>query len=73
MCGYGTSKFLPMSAFKWIELKGLDFNKYTSISSKGWVVEFDLEYPKELQELHSDCPLAPDKIEIQEKFFLSSS
>ena len=73
MCGYGTSKFLPMSAFKWIELKELDFNKYTSISSKGWVVEFDLEYPKELQELHNDCPLAPDKIEIQEKFFLSSS
>ena len=73
MCGYGTSKFLPMSAFKWIELKGLDFNKYTSNSSKGWVVEFDLEYPKELQELHNDCPLAPDKIEIQEKFFLSSS
>ena len=62
-----------MSAFKWIKLKGLDFNKYTSISSKGWVVEFDLEYPKELQELHNDCPLAPDKIEIQEKSFLSSS
>ena len=25
----------------------------------------DLEYPKELHELHNDYPLAPDKIEIK--------
>ena len=25
----------------------------------------DLEYPKQLQELHNDYPLAPDKIEIK--------
>ena len=25
----------------------------------------DLEYPKELRELYSDYPLAPDKIEIK--------
>ena len=31
----------------------------------GCVVEVDLEYLKELRELHSDFPLAPDKIEIK--------
>ena len=40
-------------------------NKYNSNSSKGCVVEADLEYPKELQELHNDYHLAPDKIEIK--------
>ena len=40
-------------------------NKYTSNSSKGCVLEVDLEYPKELRELHNDYPLAPDKIEIK--------
>ena len=40
-------------------------NKYTSNSSKGCIVEVDLEYPKELKELQNDCPLAPDKIEIK--------
>ena len=40
-------------------------NKYTSNSSKGCVIEFDLQYPKNLRELHSDYPLAPDKIEIK--------
>ena len=40
-------------------------NKYTSNSSKGCVLEFDLEYPKELWNLHNDYPLAPNKIEIK--------
>ena len=40
-------------------------NKYTSNSSKKCVLETDLEYPKELRELHNDYPLAPDKIEIK--------
>ena len=40
-------------------------NKYTSNSSKGFVLEVDLEYSRELQELHSDYSLAPDKIEIE--------
>ena len=40
------SKFLPISGFKWIDLKEFDLNKYTSNSSKGCVFEVDLEYPK---------------------------
>ena len=63
--GYGMSKFLPTSGFKWIDPKEFDLNKYTSNSSKGCVLEVDLEYPKELRELHNDYPLAPDKIEIK--------
>ena len=40
-------------------------NKYTSNSSKGCVLEVDLEYPKELQKLHNDYSLDPDDIEIK--------
>ena len=40
-------------------------NKYTSNSSKGCVLEVDLEYPKKLRKLHNDYPLAQDKIEIR--------
>ena len=58
------SKFLPITGFKWIYPKEFDFDKYTNNSSKGCVLEVDLEYLKGLQELHSDNPLAPDKIEI---------
>ena len=40
-------------------------NKYTCNSSKGCAFEVNLEYSKELRELHNDRPLAPDKIEIK--------
>ena len=65
MYGYAMPKFLPISGFKWIDPKEFDLNKYTGNSSKGCVLEVDLEYPKELHELHNDYHLAPDKIEIK--------
>ena len=60
---YVISTFLPTSGFKWIYPKEFDLKKFTSNSSKVCVLEVDLEYPKELRELHNDYPLAPDKIE----------
>ena len=63
--GYAMSKFLPTSGFKWIDPKKFHLNKYTSNSLKGCVLEVDLEYTKELWELHNDYPLVPDKIEIK--------
>ena len=40
-------------------------NKYSSNSSKGCVIEADLEYPEELPELRNDYSLALNKIEIK--------
>ena len=56
------SKFLPTIGFRWIDAKEFDLNKYSSNSSKGCVLEVDLEYPKELHKLHNDYPLVPHKI-----------
>ena len=46
--GYAMLKFLPTSGFKWIVngFKEFDLNKYLSNSSKGFLFEVDLEYPK---------------------------
>ena len=63
--GYAKSEFFPTTELKWIGPKVFDLNKYTSNSSKGCVLEVDLEYLKELQELHNDYTLAPDTIEIK--------
>ena len=67
MYGYAISKFLPTSGFKWIDPKKFDLNKYTSNSSKGWILKVELEYPKGLHELHNDYLLAPHKIEIKQE------
>ena len=47
--GYSMSKFIPTNGFKWIHAKEFDLNKYTNNSSKGCVLEVDLEYPIELK------------------------
>ena len=63
--GYVMFKFLPTSSFKWTDPKESYLNKYSSNSSKGYILELDLEYPKELRELYNDYPLTPHKIEIK--------
>ena len=63
--GYVVSKFLSTSGFKWLDPKEFDLNKDTINNSKGCVLEVDLEYSKDLRKLHSDYPVAPDKIEIK--------
>ena len=47
---YALSKFPPTYGFKWLDLTELDLNKYISNSSKGRVLQVNLEYPKQLRE-----------------------
>ena len=64
------SKFLPASGLKWIDPKVFDLHKckfkyIKKYNSKGCVLEFHLEYPKELRELYNDYALATNEIEIK--------
>ena len=56
---------LPTGGFRWMiekEIDKLDLTKYTEDSKKkGLILEFDLEYPKELHESHNDSQLAVEK------------
>ena len=57
--GWAMSKPLPTHGFKWMcQSKINDWRRYPCI------LEVDLEYPRELWELHSDYPLAPEHLEI---------
>ena len=61
----GLTAYLPYGKFKW--LKNADWFDVNSISEKSPIVYFlevDLEYPKELHELHNDDPLAPEKLAV---------
>ena len=57
--GLAMSQPLPTHGFKWMSEEEL----------KNWrnhscILEVDLEYPKELHDLHNDYPLAPERLKI---------
>ena len=59
------SGYLPYGGFKWLKnVNNFDVNSISENRSIGYILEVDLEYPDELQKLHSDYPLAPEKLAI---------
>ena len=69
--GCAVGQYLLYSNFKWV--KNIDKIKQKlmntkSNSSTGYILEVDLEYPQELHDIHNDCPLAPEKINIPKEW-----
>ena len=65
--GWAMSQFLATGNFKWMtekQIDKIDLAKYKEDSKKGLILEVDLEYPKELHNLHNDYPVAPEKVKV---------
>ena len=63
--GWAMSQYLPTGGFRWMtekQISKLDLAKYNENSKKGLILEVDLEYPKELHNLHNDYPLAAERV-----------
>ena len=75
----GMSQKIPVNGFKWVKQKKLSkFNedfikKYDEDCNKGYFLEVDIDYPKELFNLHKDLPFLPErkKVEKVEKLICS--
>ena len=61
--GWAMSQYLPISGFHWKRVMTTEeeIKKKSRITSKGWILEVDLEYPEELHDAHNNFPLAPEK------------
>ena len=66
--GWAMSQRLPYSGFKWLTPNDCKNDKFKKENGKGWILEVDLEYPKELHELHNDYPLAPEKMSVKKEW-----
>ena len=69
--GYAMSQYLPTGNFKWLSQKKMDrlnLAAYAKDSEKGLILEVDLDYPKQLHDLHNSYPLAPEQIKEQKKY-----
>ena len=62
--GWAMSQYLPTGGFKWLSEKEVNLSKFDDEFEKGLILEVDLEYPKELHDLHNDYPLAAEKIKV---------
>ena len=64
---------LPVSDFKFLsekEINKFDLDSIDKSSSIGYILECDLDYCKELHDLHNDYPLCPEKIEVNSDMLL---
>ena len=65
--GWAMSQYLPTGKFKWMtqkQIDKIDLAKYKEDCDKGLILEVDLEYSKELHDLHNDYPLAAEKLKV---------
>ena len=53
--------------FKWLTKNDQQNGKFNRETGKCWMLEVDLEYPKELHQLHNDYQLAPEKLATKKK------
>ena len=63
--GWAMCKPLPTHGLEWMVQDELNNWKELSDSEgTGFILEVDLEYPKELHDLHNDYPLAPELMKV---------
>ena len=66
--GWAMSQKLPVNGFKWkenISKFNEDFLKdYDEDSDKGYILEVDVKYPKNVHDLHSGLPFLPERMSI---------
>ena len=62
--GWAMSQYLPYDSFKWIKNEDFNLQNVKEDSEKGHILEVDLEYPKELHDLHNDYPYCPEHTEV---------
>ncbi|XP_015115549.1 uncharacterized protein LOC107040118 [Diachasma alloeum] len=58
--GAAMSQHLPYGGFEWENPEGFNVFNVPDDSQDGYILEVDLEYPRELHDAHRDLPLCPE-------------
>ena len=63
--GWAMSKLLPIKSFEWMPVCELPHWEFVSDEDGiGCILEVDLEYPKDLHNVHNEYPSAPERLKI---------
>ena len=60
--GWAMSQYMPYGGFKWINPADFKLEDVRENSKTGHILEVNIEYPKELHDLHNDYPFCPDQV-----------
>ena len=62
--GWAMSQPLPAGGFKLTDVNPNEISKLETRTDKGYVLEVDVSYPKELHSPHNDLPFMCERMEI---------
>ena len=62
--GWAMSQALPTGGFKWVDVKPENVSKLANYSEKGYLLEVDVTYPRELHNYHNDLPFMCGRMAI---------
>ena len=58
------SQPLPSGGFKWVDVNPNEISELATRADKGYILEVDVSYPKELHNPHNDLPFMFERMEI---------
>ena len=64
------SQKLPIGGFEWTNPTIDEVIQTPDDSDEGYIIQDDLEYPKELHVLHNDYPMAPETTAIKQEWLI---
>ena len=62
--GWAMSQPLPTGGFKWVDVNPNEISELATRTDKGYILEVDVSYPKELHNQHNDLPFMCERMEI---------
>ena len=62
--GWAMSQPLPTGGFKWVDVNPSKISELATRTDKGYILEVDVSYPKDLHDSHNDLPFMCERIEI---------
>ena len=62
--GWAMSQPLPTGGFKWVDVNPNEISDLATRTDKGYILEVDVSYPKDLHDSHNDLPFMCERMEI---------
>ena len=62
--GWAMSQPLPTGGFRWVDVNPNKISELATRTDKGYILEVDVSYPKELHNPHNDLPFMCERMEI---------